>query len=119
LGIHFNFYKENKTFENVREKLKIDEEYLKFIGIQGFNLYWLNNCCKHISPPPFDSDSCSTTKPPVYYLKFIGIQGFNIYWPNNCCKHISPPPFDSDSYSTTKPPVEIVKEIQNFFYQFL
>jgi hypothetical protein len=33
LGIHFNFYKENKTFENVREKLKKDEEYLKFIGV--------------------------------------------------------------------------------------
>jgi isocitrate lyase len=47
------FIKKTKLFENVREKLKKDEEYLKFIGIQGFNLYWLNNCCKHISPPPF------------------------------------------------------------------
>ena len=113
MGIHFNLYK-----ENVREKLKKDREYLKFIGIQGFNLCWSNNCWKHISPPPFDSDSYNTTKSPVDYLKFIGVQGFNLYWSNNCCKHISPPPFDSDSYSTTKPPVQVVKEIQDIFYHF-
>ena len=33
------------------------------MGIQGFNLYWLNNCYKNISPPTFGADSHSTTKP--------------------------------------------------------
>jgi hypothetical protein len=34
LGIHFNLYKEDKTFENYGEKIKKGKEYLKLMGIQ-------------------------------------------------------------------------------------
>ena len=63
-----------------KHKQKEDKEYLKFIGIQGFNLCWLNNCCKHISPPPFDSDSYSTTKPPVHVVTEIQHIFYEFFW---------------------------------------
>jgi hypothetical protein len=63
LGIHFNLYKEDKTLENFGEKIKKGKEYLKLMGIQGFNLYWPNNNYKNISPPDFGADSHSITKP--------------------------------------------------------
>ena len=37
--------------------MKKGKEYLKFMGIQGFNLYWPNNNYKNISPPDFGADS--------------------------------------------------------------
>ena len=63
LGIHFNLYKEDKTFENYGEKIKKGKEYLKLMGIQGLNLFWPNNGYKNISHPTFGADSHNTTKP--------------------------------------------------------
>ena len=41
LGIHFNLYKEDKTFENYGEKIK---KVKNILSSQGLNLYWPKNC---------------------------------------------------------------------------
>ena len=69
MGIHFNFYKEDKTLENVGEKIKKGKESLKLVGIQGFNLFWPNNSYENLIQ--FVQIITVLPNPPVQVLKEI------------------------------------------------
>ena len=57
------FIKKKRILWKILVNNKKGKEYLKRMGIEGFNLYWPNNGYKNISPPDFGADSHITTKP--------------------------------------------------------
>ena len=92
MEIHFNIYKEDKTLENFGFKNKKYKEYLKLMGIQGFNLYWPNNSYKNISPPAFSVQILTVLpNPPAQVSKEIQGIFYKFLWdgkPDNIKRNV-------------------------------